>query len=199
LEDLLQNQTLNRAADVKRIGKQLFEALDVLHTTARMTHRDIKPANILVGTDGNIVLADFGHTQETAHQDSAIGSFYLPETEKTPSDKMDVWAAAMVMMEVAVGRQIVLTSNLLMTPRELKRAIHRRAILLSTKQKDSLSALLSKIFVKLAKRPTAAQVLKDPFFTNPDLFSLAPSSFTHAPSSFTQFKGAFSKFFCHHC
>lgn len=52
------------AAEIQCLMKQLFEALDYLHTRHIM-HRDIKPSNILVSRKLKLQLADFGLARST--------------------------------------------------------------------------------------------------------------------------------------
>ncbi|QHC26405.1 serine/threonine-protein kinase [Streptomyces sp. GS7] len=42
-----------------RVARALLSALDAVHA-ADMVHRDVKPANVLLATDGQILLTDFG-------------------------------------------------------------------------------------------------------------------------------------------
>lgn len=48
------------------IVRQVAEALDALHVTARMIHADVKPANIVVGPDGHATLVDLGFVHSPA-------------------------------------------------------------------------------------------------------------------------------------
>lgn len=52
-------------ADVVRLARDLFTALDVVHR-ANLVHRDVKPANILYRANGDAVLGDLGLVRETS-------------------------------------------------------------------------------------------------------------------------------------
>lgn len=96
-------------AQKKHLAKQLFEALDYLHTRG-VLHRDIKAANILVSSEGILKIADFGLARFYAkhHQldytNRVITIWYrspellLGETQYTAA--VDVWSAACVMVEI---------------------------------------------------------------------------------------------------
>ncbi|GIF34266.1 hypothetical protein Aut01nite_72520 [Actinoplanes utahensis] len=59
LHQVLNDQGPYDPAIAARIGLAVLDALDAAHQ-AGVLHRDIKPHNVLIGTDGRVVLTDFG-------------------------------------------------------------------------------------------------------------------------------------------
>lgn len=93
-------------------------ALDAIHER-RIVHRDVKPGNILLGSAGDIKLADLGiaaapdRTQITT-DGAIIGTFsYMaPEQlEGTAMPPVDVYALAAVAFEVLAGRKARTETN----------------------------------------------------------------------------------------
>jgi serine/threonine-protein kinase len=69
----LEGRTLTRILDHERrlplafalwVARQVAEALEALHSTARMIHSDVKPANIIVAQDGHATLIDLGFVHQ---------------------------------------------------------------------------------------------------------------------------------------
>ena len=59
--------------EVIHIGLQMCEILDYLHTRSPpFIHRDIKPSNIMLGSDNQIYLVDFGAVHDQASSDRGI-------------------------------------------------------------------------------------------------------------------------------
>ncbi len=59
LEQRLQRRGRLSVAEVVRLGIELADALEHIHSH-RIVHRDVKTANVILGPDGRAVLADFG-------------------------------------------------------------------------------------------------------------------------------------------
>jgi len=93
----------------KHLAKQLFEGLDYLHRRG-VLHRDIKAANILVSSEGQLKLADFGlarfyaKRRQLDYTNRVITIWYrspellLGETQYGPA--VDIWSAACVLVEI---------------------------------------------------------------------------------------------------
>lgn len=113
LERFIQER-LKRPVDWKmlhRIALDVAKALAYLHDTCvpRILHRDVKPSNILLDTDFNAYLSDFGLARllgnsETHATTGVAGTFgyVAPEYAMTcrVSDKADVYSYGVVLMEL---------------------------------------------------------------------------------------------------
>jgi serine/threonine protein kinase len=91
---------------VGRIGRQVAEGLHHAHEHG-IVHRDVKPANLLVDTEGNAWITDFGLARvddsDLTRKDEVIGTlrFLAPETLEGRSDaRSDVYSLGLTLYEL---------------------------------------------------------------------------------------------------
>lgn len=97
---------------------QLLKALKFMHS-AELIHRDLKPANILIDSDCNIKVADFGLARSIACQTDdtnfkltdyvATRWYRAPEIllgSTTYSKAVDMWSVGCILGELIVGKPI---------------------------------------------------------------------------------------------
>lgn len=93
---------------------QLIEGLEYLHSH-RIVHKDIKPGNLLLATDGNLKIADFGTAEildtfapdDNCHTSQGTPAFQPPEiangAETFPGFKVDVWSSGVTLFHFVTG------------------------------------------------------------------------------------------------
>ena len=101
--------------------KQLCIGVKYLHSH-NIIHRDLKPANVLIDSDFNLKIADFGISKITTEQNelakTQIGSpiYMSPETVKNKwyDNKVDIWALGCILYGEELVQSLELT--LILTP-----------------------------------------------------------------------------------
>lgn len=154
---------------------QLFAALSYIHSFG-IYHRDLKPGNILVNTDNHLTLIDFGISRQTTIEDSNFtsrvytGGYRAPEViqEKRYTEKADIWAAGIVWIETLVGRK---QQKLLLdreTPKEsliaVRELVDKLGEIIPNFSRSGLSLLRKVLSLNSEARPTADEILQDPYF-----------------------------------
>ena len=100
-----------RLSDALRIAIEVAEALNAAHAM-RILHRDIKPGNILIATDGQVRITDFGLallSERTRITEPGMingtAAYMSPEQALTaPVDRRtDVWSLGVVLYEMIAG------------------------------------------------------------------------------------------------
>ncbi|ORZ25358.1 kinase-like domain-containing protein [Absidia repens] len=95
---------------LKKISFAIVDGLIYLYDAHRIIHRDLKPSNVLVNSQGQIKLCDFGVSGQLINSvaDTFVGtsSYMSPERIRgSPySVKSDVWSLGITIMELALAR-----------------------------------------------------------------------------------------------
>jgi len=113
LEDVLKISNKIPETVLAKITKQICLGLNYLHTTTGVVHRDIKPANILINSNGEVKIADFGlvgqkkgDNKQSWETYCGTGIYMSPEriAGQSHSYDSDVWSLGLVIAHLAIGK-----------------------------------------------------------------------------------------------
>jgi serine/threonine-protein kinase len=146
---------------------QVLDALEYAHTMKgqdgqplHIVHRDVSPSNVLLDIEGRVLLADFGIAKSSAEEETrtTVGtvkgkfSYMAPEILEghPPEPSADVYATAVVLHEVLVGRNEFRTQEPAAT---IQRVLHHAPRRLDVVRPDIPTALADLVSRALLKRP----------------------------------------------
>ena len=150
-----------------------LKGLAYLHSK-NLIHRDIKAANILINSDGKCKLADFGvaRSMRASGAGTTIGSPYWMAPEVLGTEKYDnsadIWSLGIAAIEMVIGKPPLANHKplqaMFMIPKNDPPTIPEEYIDdFSQEFIDFLAKCLKK---NPSSRPTAKQLLQDPFIKN---------------------------------
>src|SRR4051812_13891943 len=112
LDEVLEDEGPMPPAEVARIGLAVLAALRAAHD-AGILHRDVKPANVLLGTEGRVVLTDFGlatvlDDPSLTQAGIVLGSPAYLAPERATGDYVgpegDLWSLGATLYDAVEGR-----------------------------------------------------------------------------------------------
>uniref|UniRef100_A0A8B9U5Q2 non-specific serine/threonine protein kinase n=1 Tax=Anas zonorhyncha TaxID=75864 RepID=A0A8B9U5Q2_9AVES len=126
---------------------ELADALSYCHSK-NVIHRDIKPENLLLGSNGELKIADFGWSVHapSSRRTTLCGTLdYLPPEMiegRTHDEKVDIWSLGVLCYEFLVGKPPFEAATYQETYRAISRVEFKYPAFVTEGAKDLISKLL---------------------------------------------------------
>lgn len=164
------------------ITYQIVKGLYYLHKEKKIIHRDIKPSNLLLNSNGEVKISDFGISRHVTGTEGKASTYlgtrlYMSPERLMGKDYMmncDIWALGLVVFECALGKYPYFEEVNKMPLIQFKDFIYEGRFLkfpeyFSPKLQDFLTQCLQ---VEPEKRKSTKDLLEHPFinkYANMDL------------------------------
>ena len=125
MENIIKSDQQLSEAHAQYFLYQVLKGLKFLHS-AGIIHRDLKPANLLVNSNCDLVICDFGLArgvagakEEQAADPSQLTEYVVTRYYRAPEllcdspydERIDVWSAALIFAEIMTRRVVLRGSN----------------------------------------------------------------------------------------
>ncbi|XP_065109155.1 uncharacterized protein [Paramisgurnus dabryanus] len=173
MDELRKEETENKVTALKKVVKEVLLGLQVLHR-AKVIHRDIKPQNILIDSEKNARLADFGISRRLEDDKSTVYTARagtkcweavetLDQTEKTGYKRSsDVQVAGMLLYYIlSDGKHPFEGNNLWEQEAKIREGNYSLDKVDDVVAKDLIERMINKV---PEKRPTIHEALNHPYF-----------------------------------
>ncbi|KAH0660087.1 hypothetical protein KY290_029648 [Solanum tuberosum] len=158
---------------IKNWGRQILQGLCFLHSQSpKIIHRDIKCDNVLVASDGKqVTLGDFGLAVRIMDGDfvkekEAKGTpeFMAPECyDGEYNELVDVYSFGMCLLEMVTGEYPFMEcSNQMHIFKKVYTGV--KPVSLGKVKDYRVKDIIEKCMLPMSVRPSAEELLKDPFF-----------------------------------
>eukprot|EP00698_Gefionella_okellyi_P000559 TRINITY_DN10490_c0_g1_i1.p1 TRINITY_DN10490_c0_g1~~TRINITY_DN10490_c0_g1_i1.p1 ORF type:complete len:705 (-),score=126.62 TRINITY_DN10490_c0_g1_i1:65-2179(-) len=171
LHDVLPENTPLPEPQVRFYFRAIIDAVAYCHSQG-VCHRDLRLENVLLDSNGEVKVADFGHAgmfemEWDMFSTALVGSLYHISPEQIANKaysgcKLDIWAAGITLYRLLVGHLPFYSKDLTMLFYMINKGKFTLPSTLSAEAVDLVRQLLS---LDPAQRPTAAEVLQHPFLT----------------------------------
>ncbi|KAM4842055.1 aurora kinase A isoform 1-T2 [Thomomys bottae] len=144
---------------------ELANALSYCHSK-RVIHRDIKPENLLLGSSGELKIADFGWSVHapSSRRTTLCGTLdYLPPEMiegRMHDEKVDLWSLGVLCYEFLTGKPPFEAQTYQETYRRISRVEFTFPEFVTEGARDLISRLLKH---SASQRPTLGEVLEHPW------------------------------------
>lgn len=145
----------------------MANALSYCHSK-RVIHRDIKPENLLLGSAGELKIADFGWSVHapSSRRTTLCGTLDCLPPEmiegRMHDEKVDVWSLGVLCYEFLIGKPPFEADTYQETYRRISRAEFTFPDCMPEEARDLISRLLKH---NPSQRPTLKEVLEHPWIT----------------------------------
>ncbi|MDI1337967.1 MAG: protein kinase [Lacunisphaera sp.] len=163
------------AASLRRVTRQLCDALAYAHGKARIVHRDLKPANLLLDAHGDLKIADFGIARSISDSVSRISAqagssgtpVYMSPQQmmgEKPAVTDDIYALGATLYELLTGKPPFYTGNVLLQVQnkvppaitDRRHELELSGATIPAEWEDTIAACLAK---DAAQRPASAHAV----------------------------------------